>query len=116
MTVKEIRNKAEYKAALKRMEELWGASPGSPQGEELNLWAILVEKYEDEHFPILPADPIKAIRFYMKEKGLKQRDVAPFFGGQSKVSEVLSKRRHLTANMMRRLHRELKIPAEVLLA
>ena len=76
---------------------------------------LLVEKYEDEHSPIGPADPIEAIKFRMEQMGMKQKDLAEIIGYKSRVSEILNRKRKLTLEMIRKLHRSLKIPTEVLI-
>jgi len=91
------------------------AKPGTPDMDELELLTALVEMYEDRHYPISPPDPVDAIRFRMEQLGLSQKDMTPFMGNKSKVSEVLNRKRPLTLAMMRALHKGLGIPAEVLL-
>ena len=115
MNPKVIRNEADYEASLARIDELVEAKPGTPEGDELDLLATLVELYEKDVYPIGPPDPIEAIRFRMEQMGLKQKDLIPFIGSRSKVSEVLSGHRSLSVSMMRKLHEGLGIPAEVLL-
>jgi HTH-type transcriptional regulator/antitoxin HigA len=90
------------------------ARPGTPQADELDLLAALVEIYEDEAFPIDEPDPVEAIRFRMEQQGLKPRDLVPYMGSRSKVSEVLSGHRGLSLNMIRRLSTALGIPTDVL--
>jgi len=115
MNPKVIRNEADYEAALARIDELVEAKLGTPEGDELDLLVTLVEMYEKAVYPIAPPDPIEAIRFRMEQMGLKQKDLIPFIGSRSKVSEVLSGQRSLSVSMMRKLHEGLGIPAEVLL-
>jgi len=115
MTAKIIKNEAEYEATLDRIDGLMDAVPGTPEGDELELLATLVSMYEDEAHPIGLPDPIEAIRFRMEQAGLKQRDLVPYIGSASKVSEVLSGQRTLSLSMIRKLHEGLGIPAEVLL-
>jgi HTH-type transcriptional regulator / antitoxin HigA len=110
-----IKTQREYRAALRRVEEIMDARPRTPQGDELELLATLIEIYEDEHVPVPPPDPLEAIRFRMEQENLRPQDLIPFFGSRSRVSEVLNGRRPLTLQMIRRLHYGLKIPAEVLL-
>jgi HTH-type transcriptional regulator/antitoxin HigA len=86
----------------------------APDEDELELWSLLVENYEEEHFPIDPPDPIEAIRFRMDQEGLTRADLIPYLQSKSKVSEVLSGKRPLSLSMIRALHSGLKIPAEVL--
>ncbi len=115
MNPKVIRNEADYEASLARIDELVEAELGTPEGDELDLLVTLVELYEKDVYPIGPPDPIEAIRFRMEQMGLKQKDLIPFIGSRSKVSEVLSGQRSLSVSMMRKLHEGLGIPAEVLL-
>ena len=114
MKPKIIKNEREHKAALARIDQLMDARPGTPQGEELELLAALVEIYEDEAFPIDEPDPVDAIRFRMEQQRLKARDLIPFLGSRSKVSEVLSGRRGLSLKMIRSLATGLGIPTDVL--
>ncbi|PNU21370.1 hypothetical protein C2E25_02100 [Geothermobacter hydrogeniphilus] len=115
MKPKVIKNETEYQATLERINELMDAEPGTEAFDELELLAILADNYENEAHPIELPDPIAAIRFRMDQAGLKQKDLVPLIGSRSKVSEVLSGKRTLSLAMMRNLHRELGIPAEVLL-
>jgi len=110
-----IKNEKDYDMALSRIEQLMDAKPGSAEMDELELLTALVEMYEERHFPISPPDPIDAIKFRMEQLGLVQKDMVPFIGTKSKVSEVLNGKRPLTLVMMRALNKGLGIPAEVLL-
>jgi HTH-type transcriptional regulator/antitoxin HigA len=116
MNIKPIRNDEDLTLAFARIEQLWGAASGSPEGDELEILALLVEKYEDEHFPIPPSDPIEAIKFRMDQQGLTARDLEAFIGPSGRVSEVLSRKRPLSLRMIKRLHDGLRIPYESLLA
>lgn len=115
MKPKVIKTKAEYAAVMARVEEIFDAKPGTPKGDELELLLLLVEKYEDNAFPIDLPDPIAAIRFRMEQQNLKAKDLVPFIGSKSKVSEVLNGQRELSLTMIRKLVQGLSIPAEVLL-
>ncbi len=115
MKLKILKSDTDYEMALDKIESLMSASPGTEEAEELELWIHLVEDYERKHFPIPIPDPIDAIRFRMEQQGLKQKDLIPFIGSKSRVSEVLNRKRHLTLSMIRNLHNGLGIPAEVLL-
>ena len=115
MDIKIIKNEAEYEAALTRIEVLMNANPDSPEEEELELLASLVEKYEGEHYPIYLPDPIEAVKFRMAQEGLKPKDMVTYLGSQSKVSEVLNYKRPLSLTMIRALNQGLGIPAEVLI-
>ncbi len=110
-----IKNEEDYDMALSRIEQLMDAKPGTAEMDELELLTALVEMYEERHFPISPPDPIDAIKFRMEQLGLGQKDMVPFIGTKSKVSEVLNGKRTLTLAMMRSLNKGLGISAEVLL-
>jgi HTH-type transcriptional regulator/antitoxin HigA len=110
-----IKTEAEYEAALVRIEKLMDAKRNTPQGDELELLSLLVYDYEERVFPIEKPDPIAAIRFRMEQQGLEPKDLVPFLGSRSRVSEVLSGRRNLSLKMIRALVNGLRIPAEVLL-
>ncbi|HEY6612280.1 MAG TPA: transcriptional regulator [Pseudomonas sp.] len=116
MNVKPIRTEADYAAAMARIDDLWGAEIGSPAGDELEVLAVLVGKYEDEHYPLPPSDPIEAIKFRMDQQGLTPRDLEPYIGSSGRVSEVLNRKRKLSLAMIKRLHDGLHIPYESLLA
>ena len=115
MKPKIIKTEDEYAEALARVEMLMNAKPGSSKEEELELWSLLVERYEEEHFPIDLPDPVEAIKFRMQQEGLRQKDLEKFFPGKNRVSEILNHKRPLSIGMIRALHRGLGIPAEVLL-
>ena len=115
MNIKILKNEAEYEAALVRMDALMDAATGSSEEEELELLAVLVEKYEQEHYPIEHPDPVEAIMFRMEQEGLEPKDMIKYLGSQSKVSEVLNYKRSLSLAMIRELNQGLGIPAEVLL-
>ena len=115
MTAKLIKTRQEYRAALRRVEEIMDARPGTAEGDELELLAAIIEIYEEKHAPVPPPDPIEAIRFRMEQESLRPQDLVPLLGSRSRVSEVLNGKRSLTLTMIRRLHQSLGIPAEVLL-
>ena len=115
MKPKVLKTEADYEMALAHTEALMDAQPGTPQADELELFAVLVENYEREHFPIDLPDPIEAIQFRMEQQGLSRKDLEPYIGSQSKVSEVFNRKRPLSLAMIRALHKGLDIPAEVLL-
>jgi HTH-type transcriptional regulator/antitoxin HigA len=114
MKLKIIRNEEMYDEALAFVSSLMDAKPGSKQEEELELWSLLIEQYEKKHHPIEDPDPIEAIRFRMDQLGLHRKDLEPFIGQKSKVSEVLNRKRPLSLPMIRSLHSFLGIPAAVL--
>jgi HTH-type transcriptional regulator/antitoxin HigA len=111
-----IRSEGQYDAALAYIDTLMSAEPETPQMEELDLWVHLVQKYEEEKYPIPSPSPVAAIRFRMEQQGLTPSDLVPYMGSKSKVSEVLSGKRSLSLAMIRKLHAGLGIPAEVLIA
>lgn len=115
MEIKSIKHEANYEAALAEIEQLFEAKPGTPEGERLELLAGLVEAYEELHYSIPEPDPIEAIRYYMESRGLSRRDLEPCIGSRARVSEVLNRKRPLTLSMIRRLHVQFGIPAEVLI-
>jgi HTH-type transcriptional regulator / antitoxin HigA len=115
MKPKIIKTEAEHAEAMARIEEIFNAQPGTPEGDELELLSMLVEQYEQEAFPIDLPDPVAAIQFRMEQQGLKNKDLIPFIGSPSKVSEVLSGQRGLSLAMIRNLVKGLGIPAAVLI-
>lgn len=114
MTIKPIKTEKDYQDALDRLESIFESKKGSAEGDELEILGILIEKYEDEHFPIGFPDPIEAIKFRMEQMGYTQSDLAKVVGLKSRASEILSRKRKLTLEMIRLLHNNLKIPTEVL--
>jgi HTH-type transcriptional regulator/antitoxin HigA len=114
MQPKVIKTEAEYEAALARVADLMDAQPGSPDEQDLELFALLVEQYEQAHFPIAPPDPVEAILFRMEQEGLTRKDLTVYIGSPSKVSEVLNRKRPLSLSMIRALHKGLGIPADIL--
>ncbi len=115
MDIKPIKTKKDYDAALKEIERLFTSSPGTRQGDRLEVLAMLVEAYEEKHHKILPPDPIEAINYYMESRGLTRKDMEKYLGSRARVSEVLNRKRALTMEMIRCLHAGLGIPAEVLI-
>jgi HTH-type transcriptional regulator/antitoxin HigA len=115
MDIKPIRTQRDYKAALEEIERLFDAKPGTPDGDRLDVLATLVEVYEQQHYPILPPDPVEAILYFMESRGMGRKDLEPYLGSRAKVSEVLNRKRPLSIEMIRRLHKGLGIPAEVLI-
>ena len=115
MKPKVIKTEPEYEAALARIDTLMDAKRNTPRGDELELLALLVHDYEDRVYPIARPDPLTAIRFRMEQQGLEPKDLVPYLGSRSRVSEVLSGRRGLSLKMIRSLVNELRIPADVLI-
>lgn len=115
MKLKLIKTEKDYNQALDRLEEIFDAKKGSKEGDELEVLGILIEKYEDEHFPIDLPDPIEAIKFRMEQLGYTQNDLAELIGQKSRASEILNKKRKLSLDMIRKLSSKMKIPTEVLI-
>ncbi len=115
MTIKPIKTKKDYQQALVRLEEIFDAKKGSTEGDELEVLGILIEKYEDEHFPINFPDPIEAIKFRMEQLAYTQTDLSNVFGHKGRASEILNKKRKLSLEMIRQLHTQLNIPTQVLI-
>ena len=118
MDIRPIRTKADYKAALKEISALMATDPdlGTPEGDRLDIVTTLVQAYEAKHVPIAAPDPVEAIKFRMEQSGLSVKDLEPIIGRSNRVYEVLNRKRPLTLPMIRRLHKSLGIPADVLIA
>ncbi len=114
--VRPIRTEVQYKQALRRIDEFIDSSPGTSEFDYLEVLSILVDDYENKHHPIEPLDPIEAIRVEMEEKGLKQKDLIPYFGSKEMVSQILNRKRPLTLKIIKNLHQHFNISADVLLA
>jgi HTH-type transcriptional regulator / antitoxin HigA len=115
MEIKPIRTERDYERALREVERLMDAKPGSAEEDKLNVLATLVDAYESEHFPIDPPDPIEAIRFRLEQQGLDPSALIGVIGGRSRVYEVMNRKRALSLEMIRRLSERFGIPAEVLI-
>ena len=115
MEIKVIKTEEAYNKALKRLEEIFDTPVNSPQGDEAELLTILIENYEEEHYPIETPDPIEAIMFRMEQMNMNNKDLAEVIGYKSRVSEILNKKRKLSLNMIRKLHDKLKIPYDSLI-
>jgi HTH-type transcriptional regulator/antitoxin HigA len=115
MEIKPIRTPADHERALREIERLWGAAEDTPEGDRLDVFATLVEAYEQIHYPIEPTGPIQAIRFRLEQQGLDERSLIGVVGDRSKVRDVMRGKRALTLGMIRRLHLRLQIPADVLI-
>lgn len=116
MDIKAIKSEVDYKQALSRLEGIFHAPDDSTEGDEAEILSILIEKYEDEHYPIDAPDPIEAIKFRMEQMDMSNKDLAKILGYKSRVSEIFSRKRKLTLKMIRNIHDELKIPYESLMA
>jgi HTH-type transcriptional regulator/antitoxin HigA len=115
MEIKPIRTKADYRATLKEIETLMSARAGSRDGERLDIMVTLIEAYEKKHYALDLPDPVEAIKFRMEQMALAPKDLVPMIGQINRVYEILNRKRPLTLQMIRRLHRKLNIPAESLI-
>ncbi len=115
MDITPIKTRRDYRRALKKIESLMTAKPGTPEGDCLDVLVTLVEAWERRHYPIDLPDPVEAIKYHMDQNGLQPRDLIPFIGSRNRVHEVLNRRRSLTLKMIWRLHEGLGIPAESLI-
>lgn len=116
MNIRAIKTKDDYNQALKRLEDIFHAPIDSLEGDEAEVLSILIEKYEDENYPIDAPNPIDAILYRMEQMEMSQKDLAEIIGYKSRVSEILNKKRKLNINMIRKLHDKLRIPYESLIA
>lgn len=115
MNLKVIKTEEDYQAALLRLETIFDAKKNTELGNELEILSILIDKYENENFPIDLPDPIEAIKFRMEQMGMKQKDLVAITGFKSRISEILNKKRKLTLDMVRKFSNTLQIPTEVLI-
>ncbi|HHN93715.1 MAG TPA: helix-turn-helix domain-containing protein [Anaerolineae bacterium] len=115
MEIRPVETEADYEAALKEIERLFDATPGTPEGDRLEVLTTLVEAYEEKRYAIPLPDPVEAIQYYMESRGLTRRDLESYIGSRGRVSEILNRKRPLSIDMIRRLHAGLGIPAEVLI-
>ena len=116
MNIKPIRTELDYRLALKRLELIFDAEIGSPDGDEADILGLMIDEYEKKHYPIDAPDPIEAIIIRMEEMQLKQLDLVDAIGGKSRVSEILSRKRKLTVEMIRNLTQKLNLSPELLIA
>ncbi len=116
MTVTPIRNENDHKNALARIEQLFDAEPGTPEGDELEVLITLVDYYEEKNFPIGLPDPVEAIKFRMEQQSLTDEDMVVYLGQRSRVSEILGYKRKLSLKMIRNLTNKLHIPVESLIS
>ncbi len=114
MEIKPIKTDRDYNQALERLEVIFDSKKNTLEGDELDILSILIENYENEKFPIGFPDPIEAIKFRMEQMGYNQTDLAKILGLKSRASEILNKKRKLSLELIRKIHENLHIPAEVL--
>lgn len=115
MEIHPIKTEQDYDAALVEVDRLMEADPNTSEGDRLDILTTLIEAYEAKHYAVDIPDPIEAIKFQMEQMGLSRKELEPFIGSRARVAEVLNRKRHLSLEMIRRLHRGLKIPANVLI-
>lgn len=115
MNIQPIHTEEDHRKALTRIEEIFDAKPGTPEGDELEILGILVEEFEKRHYPVDAPDPVEAVKFRMEQLGLTQSDLAKLIGSKSRTREILSGKRAFSLRLIRLLNKELRIPAEVLL-
>ncbi|MDP2887947.1 MAG: transcriptional regulator [Bacteroidota bacterium] len=115
MEHKVIKTKEEYNLALKRLEVIFDAEPGTTEGDELDLLSLLIDNYEKIHYPIDLPDPIEAIKFRMEQMNYKPKDLADVIGFRSRVTEILGKKRKLSLDMIRKINKKMHISTEVLI-
>lgn len=115
MQIQPVRTEEQYRQALQRIDALMDAEENTPEGDELDVLATLVEAYERRHFPIGLPDPVEAIKFHMEQNGLAPTDLTPYIGRTNRVYEILNRTRELSLTMIRKLHDNLGIPAEILI-
>lgn len=114
MNIKPIKTEQDYQAAMARLETIFDAKPGTPEGDELEVLGVLIDNYERMHFPIDLPDPIEAIKFRMEQMDYSNKDLAEVIGFKGRVSEILNRKRKLSINMIRKLHESMQIPTDVL--
>ena len=114
MEIRPIKTEKDYEKALKRLEDVFDALPNSKEGDEAEILSLLIENYENQHYPIESPDPIEAIKIRMEEMDIKQKDLVGVIGGKSRVSEILNRKKRLTVDMIRKLEEMLNISASIL--
>jgi HTH-type transcriptional regulator/antitoxin HigA len=115
MNIRPINSKADYERGLAELQRLWHARPGTPEADRREVLAVLLEAYEKRVHPLPPPDPIDAIQFRMEQEGLTRKDLLSIFGTTARASEVLTRKRPLSLEMIRKLHYRLGIPLESLI-
>lgn len=115
MNIKPIKSQQDYQNALSEIERLFDTKPNTPDGDRLEILTTLVEKYEEDHYPIEAPNPVEALKYFMESRGMERKDLEKYIGKPNRISEILNYRRSLSLTMIRRLHFELGMPAEALL-
>ena len=115
MEIRPIKTEADYQTARAEIQRLFGAAPGTPEGDRLDVFTSLVEVYEQQHYAIPTPDPVEALKYNMESRGLSRADLEPYIGSRARVSEVLNRKRPLSLEMIRRLNGGLGIQADILI-
>lgn len=115
MITKPIKSETDYNKALKRLNDIFEAKRGTPEADEAEILVLLIEKYEEEKYPIPSLDPIEAIKERVNFMNLKQKDLIGILGTKSQVSEVLNKKKRMTVEMIRNVESKLRLPASLLI-
>ena len=115
MTLRTLKTETDYKEALAEIDGIFDAEPNTPEADRLDILALLVEAYEEQHYPVPSPDPVAALEYYMDSRGLTRRDLEPYLGSRARVAEVLNRKRSLSIDMIRRLHQGLGISADILI-
>jgi|SRR5690554_1185064 len=115
MQIKILKTEEEYFQALDRLEEIFQAKPGTPEGDEAELLSLVIRKYDEANFPLPETDPIEAIEFVMEQQDIKPKDLVGIIGDKTLVSKVLNRKRKLTIDMIRRLNERFNLPFDILL-
>ena len=115
MDIKLIKTEEEYQVALEQLDKVFDAAEGSPDSDQADILALLIDEYENIHYPIEAPDPIEAIKIRMEEMQLKQKDIAAALGGKNRASEILNRKRKLTVDMIRKLTKSLNLSASLLI-
>lgn len=115
MEIKVIKNENDYNEALRSLEVVFDAPANSKEGDMAELLSILIENYENQHYPIVAPDPIEAIKFRMEQMDMDNNDLAKIIGYKSRVSEIFNNKRKLTLTMIRKIHQKMNIPYESLI-
>ncbi|MEC4818414.1 MAG: transcriptional regulator [Scytonema sp. PMC 1069.18] len=115
LELRPIKTETDYRAALDEIEKLFDAEPDTPEFHRLDILTTLVEAYEQQHYPIEIPDPIEAILYYLESRGLSEKNLEPMIGSAEEVAKILNRQQALSLEMIRQLHQQLGIPADVLI-
>ncbi len=116
MNIRPIRTKADFRAAMQRVDAIWGADPKSPEADELEVLSLLIEEYEKKHVVVPKLDPVDLLLHVMESRQLSRKDMEPYIGSRARVAEVINRVRPLSLDMIRRLAAGLDLPADLLIA